>query len=178
MTDSARTNATTEVPAKHEGSGFPPFDTSTFTSQWFWLVLTFGFLFVVMWKAAGPRINGVITSRRSAINGDIEAARLARRDAETAGAAYDAALAAAKVRAQKLADETRQQLNNEVAGEKAKAEAAAAKAMAEADARIAATREQAKSTVAKAAGEAAVAIVARLTGETVSEAEAAQAMKG
>ena len=37
-------NATTEQPAPHEGSGgFPPFDTSTFPSQIFWLVVT-GFM--------------------------------------------------------------------------------------------------------------------------------------
>ncbi len=53
----------------------------------------------------------------------------------------------------------------------------AAKAMAAADARIAATRIEAKGHVVKAAEEAAIAIVARLTGDAVSPADAAQAVK-
>lgn len=165
----------TEVP-KQEG-GFPPFKTETFPSQIFWLVISFAFLFVVLWRVAGPRINGVITSRRGAINSDIAAAEKARGEAELASAAYQTALAGARARAQGLAEENRQTLNAEIAKAKAAAEAEAAKAMAAADARIAATRIEAKAHVVKAAEEAAIAIVARLTGETVSSAEAAQAVK-
>src|SRR5215813_6550413 len=105
--------ATTETP-KQEG-GFPPFKTETFPSQIFWLVITFAFLFVVLWRVAGPRINGVITSRRGAINADIAAAERARGDAESASAAYQTALAGARARAQSLAEDNRQTLNAEIA---------------------------------------------------------------
>jgi F-type H+-transporting ATPase subunit b len=177
MADAA-TTATTEVPAKKEGAGFPPFDTTTFPSQLFWLTITFAFLFVVLWRVAGPKINGVITARRGAINSDIDAAQKAREDSEKAGEAYQAALAAARGRAQKLAEENRQTLNAEIAREKAKAEAEAHSAMAAADARIAATRETARGAVAQAAQEAAIAIVASLTGDTVPAEDAAAAVKG
>ena len=72
---------TTGVPEK-EG-GFPPFDTSTFPSQFFWLAITFAFLFTVVWRVAGPRINGAITNRRGTINGAIAEAGKARADADT-----------------------------------------------------------------------------------------------
>jgi F-type H+-transporting ATPase subunit b len=170
------TTATTEAP-KHQG-GFPPFDTTTFPSQLFWLAITFGFLFVVLWRVAGPKIKGAITLRRGAINSDIEAAQKARGDADAAGLAYQTALAGARARAQGLAEENRQSLNAEIAKAKAAAEADAAKAMADADARIAATRTRARGAVATAAQEAAIAIVARLTGDTVSPAEAAKAVEG
>ncbi len=167
--------ASTEAPK--QAGGFPPFKTDTFPSQIFWLAITFAFLFVVMWRIAGPRINGVITSRRGAINADIEAANKARGDAESASVAYQTALAGARARAQSLAEENRQSLNAEIAKAKAAAEAEAAHAMADADARIAATRVEAKGHVIKAAEEAAIAIVARLTGETVSATDAALAVK-
>ena len=169
--------ATTQVPADN-GGGFPPFDTTTFPSQLFWLVVTFAFLFTVLWRVAGPRINGVITARRGAINGDIAAAQKARGDAEKAGLAYQTALTGARSRAQGLAEENRQVLNAEIAKEKAKAEADAHDAMSAADARIAATRDAARVHVARAAQEAAIAIVARLTGDTVSADDAANAVKG
>ena len=176
MADLSATTTSTEAPKK-EG-GFPPFDTTTFPSQLFWLAITFGCLFVVMWRVAGPRIHGAISGRRAAINGNIEAAQGARAKAEAAENAYQTALAGARARAQGLAEENRQTLNAEIAKEKAKAEAEAQTAMSAADARINATREAARGTVGKAAEDAAIAIVAHLTGETVSSAEAAQAMKG
>jgi F0F1-type ATP synthase membrane subunit b/b' len=49
--------------------------------------------------------------------------------------------------------------------------------MADADARIAATRAEAQGHIIKAAEEAAIAIVARLTGEAISPADAARAVK-
>jgi F-type H+-transporting ATPase subunit b len=176
MAGTASTTATTEAPAGHKG-GFPPFDTTTFPSQIFWLVVTFAFLFVVLWRVAGPRINGVITSRRGAINGDIAAAQKARADSEEASAAYQTALQGARKRAQALAEETRQTLNAEIAKAKTAADEAATAAMARAHERIAATQEQARGHVAKAAAEAAIAIVARLTGETVSPADATAAVR-
>jgi len=67
-------------------------------------------------------------------------------------------------------------MNAEFAKAKAEADAAAHAAMHAADARIGATREQAKVHVANAARDAAIAIVTRLTGETVSPEDAAKAV--
>jgi len=173
----APTTATTTVPAEKSG-GFPPFDVTTFPSQFFWLAVTFAFLFVVLWKVSGPRIKGAISLRRGAINNAIAEATQARQEADAASASYDAALASARGKAQGLAEETRQKINAEVASEKAKAEAQAAAAMAEADARITATRATARTHVADTARDAAIAIVARLTGETVTAEEAAKAIGG
>lgn len=170
------TTETTEA-AEHKG-GFPPFDTTTFPSQIFWLVITFAFLFVVLWRVAGPRIQGAITLRRNTINAAIEAASKARGDADAASAAYQTALAGARARANALAEETRQSMNAEIAKAKADADAAAASAMQAADARIQATRVEAKAHVANAARDAAMVIVQRLTGETVSPEDAAKAVGG
>jgi F-type H+-transporting ATPase subunit b len=175
MADTPATTASTEAPAGN--GGFPPFDTTTFPGQLFWLVVTFAFLFVMMWRVAGPRINGVITSRRGAINSDIAAAQQARGDAEGASAAYQTALAGARARANALAEETRQTLNAEIASAKHAADAQAHAAMTEAQTRIAATQERARGHVVRAAEEAAIAIVARLTGDTVTSAEARAAVR-
>lgn len=176
MAEPAATTAMTGVPAKHEAAGFPPFKTETFPSQLFWLAVTFAFLFVVLWRVAGPRINAAITSRRGAINGAIAEASKARAEAEAAQAGYEAALTSARAKANALAEETRQKLNAEIAKAKAEAETRAHDAMAAADARIAKTRETAKAAVGVAARDAAIAIVERLTGDKVSADEAAKAL--
>ena len=176
MADASETTATTEVPAKHEAAGFPPFKTETFPSQLFWLAVTFTFLFVVLWRVAGPKINAAITSRRGAINGAIAEAGKAREQAEAAQAAYEKALATARTRANALAEDTRTKLNAEIAKAKAEADARAHDAMAAADVRIAGTRESAKTAVTAAARDAAIAIVERLTGDKVSAEDAAKAL--
>jgi F-type H+-transporting ATPase subunit b len=176
MADASETTATTGVPAKHEAAGFPPFKTETFPSQLFWLAITFGFLFVVLWRVAGPKINTAITDRRGVINGAIAEAGKARGDAEAAQAAYEIALAGARARGNALAEETRQTLNAEIAKGKAQADAQAHDAMAAAEARIAQTRETAKGHVTAAARDAAIAIVERLTGDKVSAEDATAAL--
>ena len=168
------TTATTEAPKK-EG-GFPPFDTTTFPTQFFWLVVTFAFLFIVMWRLAGPKINAAITNRRGTINGAIAEAGRAKAEAEAAQAAYEKALAGARARGNALAEETRQKLNAEIAKAKADADAKASDAMAAAELRIGQTREAAKAHVKTAARDAAIAIVERLTGDKVSAEDATAAL--
>jgi F-type H+-transporting ATPase subunit b len=176
MSDASATTATTEA-APHKGAGFPPFKTETFPSQIFWLTITFAFLFVVLWRVAGPRIAGTIATRRSQINGDIEAAQKARGDAEAASAAYQTALAGARARAQALAEENRKRITGEVDAAKAAADAEAHAATAKAEERIAQLRNDARGHVTKAAQDAAAAIVNRLIGDTVSAEDAASAVR-
>jgi F-type H+-transporting ATPase subunit b len=168
------TTTGTAQPAK--GAGFPPFRTETFESQIFWLAITFTFLFVVLWRVAGPRIGGAIAARKGKVMGDLATAEAHRRDAEAAQATYEAALAEARNRAHTLAEENRKRIQVEIDTAKAAAEADAQKATAEADAKIRTTRESALAQVAKAAEEAAIAIVAHLTGETVSPDDARAAL--
>ena len=174
MQEHAATTETTEAPKK-EG-GFPPFDTTTFPTQFFWLVVTFAFLFTVMWRLAGPKINTAITNRRRTINDAIAEATKARADSEAAQAAYETALAQARARGNALAEETRQTLNAEIARAKAEADGQAHDAMAAAEERIAQTRETAKTHVTTAARDAAIAIVERLTGDRVSPEDATAAL--
>jgi F-type H+-transporting ATPase subunit b len=173
----AGTTASTEVPAKPQGAGFPPFKTETFPSQIFWLAITFAFLFVVLWRVAGPRIKGVITSRRGQIDGDLATAQKHRADAEGASAAYQAALGSARTRAQALAAENRKRIAGDIDRAKEEADAAAQADIASAEARIAESRGEARAHISRAAQEAASAIVARLTGESVSADEAAIAVR-
>ena len=124
MQDADVTHAMTEAPAEHSG-GFPPFDQTTFPSQIFWLVVTFAFLFVVLWRMAGPRIQGAIALRRDAINKDLDEAARQRDEAEAAGAAYQTALSNARSRARELAEENRKRIVGEIEAAKAKADAEA-----------------------------------------------------
>ena len=174
MAEAPAAKTGTEVP---HGAGFPPFKTETFPSQIFWLAVTFTVLLVVMWRIVGPRIAAVIGERKGRIDGDLAAADKHRKDAEAAQAAYQSALAAARGRAQKTADEARKLATDEVEKARTAAEIEAKEATVQAEARIAAMRQEAAEHVTIAAQDAAAAIVARLIGATVSPEEAAAAVK-
>lgn len=174
MADAAQTTTETTVPTQNGGE-FPPFRTETYPQQLFWLAVTFAVLFIVMWRVAVPRIGGAIAERKKRIADDLAAAEAHRRNAEKASADYDAALAAARARALAVAEENRQQIQKEIDVAKAGADDEAQEAMSKADARIAALRNQAKDQVTAAARDAAIAIVARLVGETVSAEDVAAA---
>ena len=174
MAETPATKTGTEVP---HGAGFPPFKTETFPSQIFWLAITFTVLLVVMWRIVGPRIASVIGERKQQIDGDLAAADKHRKDAEAAQAAYQSALAAARGRAQKTAEQARNSVADEIEKARAAAEIEAKEATVQAEARIAAMRQEAAEHVIIAAQDAAAAIVSRLIGATVSPEEAAAAVK-
>lgn len=173
----APATSSTVAPAPHESGGFPPFAVQTFPSQLFWLTITFAFLFVVLWRVASPRIQGVIAERRNQINSDIKAAQQSRSDAEGASAAYETALAGARARAQKLAEENRKTIDDKINEARLAADADAQKSLAAAETQIAAVRDEARANVARAAQDAVIDIVTRLTGESVAPAEAADAVR-
>jgi F-type H+-transporting ATPase subunit b len=159
-------------------SGLPQMNAETFPSQIFWLAITFGALFIVMWRVAVPRIGGAIEARKARIEGDLGEAERARKNAADALAAYESALAQARAKALAMADENRKKLNAEVDTLKADADAKAQSATASAEARIAAERNKAAAQVRASAADAATAIVERLIGVSVTADDAASAIDG
>tara|TARA_B100001123_G_C14817643_1_gene830874 strand:+ start:53 stop:550 length:498 start_codon:yes stop_codon:yes gene_type:complete len=56
--------------------------TEFFISQLFWLVLTFSFLLIFLWRISLPRISSVLERRENKINNDIETAKQQQIEAE------------------------------------------------------------------------------------------------
>jgi F-type H+-transporting ATPase subunit b len=164
----------TGAPEGH--AGLPQMEVGTFPGQVFWLVLTFGFLFLVLWRVTLPMIAGAIGNRRNKIEGDLETAENLRKDATAALAGYEAALTQARGRAHQLADENKKRVVDEIGKLKSAADTEAQTTMAEAERRIAGERAKAVSGVATAAAEAATQIVQRLLGSTVSAEDARNAV--
>ena len=78
----------------------PQFDPSTFASQIFWLVVTFGALYWVVARIAVPRISEVIEQRTRLMQDDIDRAAFLKAETDQAIAAYDQAIADARSQAQ------------------------------------------------------------------------------
>ena len=170
--------ATEETVGANEKSGLPQLDVETYPGQLFWLVITFGLLFILLSRVTLPRIAGSIAARKNRIEGDLGAAEQSKKDASNALADYEAALAQARNKALALADENRKRIVGEIEALKKEADAKAQEAMSKAEARIAAERTRAEGNIRSAAAEAAASIVERLLGVPVSSDEAIAAVDG
>ncbi|VAW20363.1 ATP synthase F0 sector subunit b' [hydrothermal vent metagenome] len=162
----ADTYAETQAdPYGEEDSVFPPFDSTTFGAQLFWLALTFGILYIIMSKVALPRIGEILEVRRDRIEGDLAEAERLRQKTDQAIETYKEELTAARAKSHGIADETRNKIKSQMDEKRREVEADLAKQIASAEARILKTKTDALSNVDQIAAETAVALVGKLTGK-------------
>jgi F-type H+-transporting ATPase subunit b len=157
------TSAHTETDGGH-GGGFPPFESSTFASQFVSLIIAFVALYIIVSRIALPRVGAVIDARQNKIEGDFAEAQKLKDDSQAAIKAYESDLAAARSKAQAISAETREKLNAVSDAERKSLEDKLAARLADAEKTIAATRAAAMGNVRGIAADAAGAIVQRLTG--------------
>jgi len=144
---------------------FPPFDTTTFGPQIFWLTISFALLYILMSKVALPKVGEVLEVRRDRIEGDLAEAERLRQKTEQAISAYESELAEARAKSQAIAEETRANLKGELDKKRLEVELDLSKTIATAEARIQKTKADALSNVDEIASDTAVALVAKLTGK-------------
>lgn len=157
----------TETGMPHDGPAeraFPPFDPSTFAPQLVWLVITFGFLYVMMSRVALPRIANVLEERHDRIADDLDKAEELKIQSEEAIAAYEKALAEARARARTIAAETHAEVMAEIEAQRTETDRQLDERLQEADKRIDAMKTAALAHVRDVATDAAGVIVERLLG--------------
>ncbi len=162
--------------AAESGGSFPPFDTSTYTSQLFWLVVAFGITYYVISKVAGPRISGILEDRHDRIASDIAEAERLKRETDEAMEGYETALSEARSRAQSMASETRDKLTAETTAKRQASETALATKLAEAETRISGIKAEALSQVDSIAGDAVAAIMDKLAPKAPTAAAVTKAV--
>jgi F-type H+-transporting ATPase subunit b len=160
---------------KASGSSFPPFDPTWVASTLFWLVVTFGLLYILMSRVALPRLGAVMEERADKIAGDLKQAAEAQARADAAGQAYEEALAKARANAQAIATKARDDANQAFEQRRKSLEAELAGRLTAAEAQLAETKTRAMGNVAAIASDTANVIVERLTGKGASAADLAAA---
>jgi F-type H+-transporting ATPase subunit b len=156
--------------------GLPQLAFETWPGQVFWLAISFGILYLMLSRSVLPRIGGVIEDRRDKIADDLDEANRLQRQAEEAQERHEKALADARAKAHAIAAETRERMTEEQAQRAEAAEAEFAKKTGEAEERILAATNAALGNVKTVAGDAASALVEKLTGSAPSETAVASAV--
>ena len=140
----------------------PQFDPSVFSTQLFWLVVTFVVLYFALSRLALPRVAAVLEARQSKVDDDLDRAAASKQEADSVLAEYEKALADGSAQAQGIL----RQSADDMAAEAAKRQATLGDKLAEvvkaAEARIVDAKEAAVGNISQVATEVAQAAARRL----------------
>ena len=92
----------------------PQLNPEFFLSQVFWLVITFSFLLIFLWKITLPRISLVLERREKKINDDIHTAKKLQTEAEEIQTKIDQQLFAIREQVAESIKETTIRLQNNI----------------------------------------------------------------
>lgn len=148
-----------------EKVGMPQLDFSTFGNQIFWLVITLIIIYFVLTRVALPRIGSVLAERQGVITQDIVAAEDLKLKAVEAEAAYNKALADARVEAGRIVANARGDIQVDLDKAIAKADAEISAKTAESEKAIGEIRASAMDSVTAVAKDTAKEIIAALGGK-------------
>ena len=142
----------------------PQFDTTAFAPQLFWLAVTFGVLFFVMWRFALPRLSNIMEARQQRIDADLDKAASVKGEADQVLAEYEQAQAEARDKAAAVIKQAGDRMAVESAARHEAFGAELKERTREAEQRIAAAKDEALANVKTVAAEAARAATAKLIG--------------
>ena len=91
-----------------ESGGMPQLNPEFWVSQIFWLVLTFGIMYLVLSKLILPKISANLESRKSQISDNIEAADKQREESEKKLNEYDLIITKSKTEAKNIFNQARE----------------------------------------------------------------------
>ncbi|HZV56116.1 MAG TPA: ATPase [Sphingobium sp.] len=150
---------------------------ATYSSQIFWILLTFGFVFFVIGLGMVPKVQSTVQRRDDKIADDLAAAKANSEAADVLEADWRARENEARAQAQARLAEAKAQAGKDRDARLATVDAAIAEKLAEAEQRIEAGRQKALGEIESVAADAAADIVRRLAGTEVPAATALQAVK-
>ena len=101
-----------------ESGGMPQLNPEFWISQIFWLILTFGTMYVVLSKFILPKISNNLESRKSQILENIEAAEKQREDSEAKLKEYDEIILKSKSEAKTMFNQTREKALKDIVSKK------------------------------------------------------------
>mgnify|MGYP001339722480 CR=1 FL=1 len=93
-----------------ESGGMPQLNPEFWISQIFWLIITFGFLYVILSKLILPKISANIESRKSQILENIEEAEKQRKESEDRIKEYDKIIQDSKIKAKNYYNQSREKI--------------------------------------------------------------------
>lgn len=146
-------------------------------SQIFWLLIVFGGIYFVIGRGMLPKIEATVDKRDRKIADDLAAAKAAHGNVDALDDQYRVTLEASRAEAQKAVQAAKDKAARDAEKKLAKADAEVAAKLTAAEADLNAAKTSAMAEIQAVASEAARDMVARLSGSSVTAAEADKAVK-
>jgi F-type H+-transporting ATPase subunit b len=101
-----------------ESGGMPQLNPEFWVSQIFWLILTFGILYIVLSKLILPKISDNLESRKSQISENIEAAEKQREGCELKLKEYEEIIYKSKLESKSIFNQAREKALKDISAKK------------------------------------------------------------
>ena len=98
--------------------GMPQLNPEYWVSQIVWLIITFGFLYIILWKLILPKITQNLENRKTQILSDLDNAQKFRDQSEKKILEYNKIINLAKQDARKKLDDARKKINSDIENKK------------------------------------------------------------
>ena len=151
-----------------ESGGMPQLNPEFWISQIFWLILTFGILYIVLSKLILPKISTNLESRKSKILENIEAAEKQREDSEVKLKEYDEIIYKSKLESRNIFNEARKKVLKDINSKKELLDKQIDKEIAKAEQEIKSFKDSAPNKINKIAIEISSKLIQKLIGTEVN----------
>ncbi len=147
----------------------PQLDYTTFSSQLFWLVVSFSLLLMFVSLFVSPRLNNIFQARKDRIDGDLLDAKEFQAQAEKFRLEYEAALESSRSQAIALISDATERMIELEKKRTREIEATVDKKLAEADVRIEKSKAEAVKSVNEIATQVMVSILDKISDAKVDK---------
>ena len=158
----------TQISISAESGGMPQLNPEFWISQIFWLIISFGILFIVLSKFILPKIRNNIEFRKSEILDNIETAEKQKTEAENTLKNYDELIRKSKNEAKNYFNDARKKIIEDIEKKKQTLDKEINIEISKAEAEVAELVNKAPEKIQKIAIETSSDLIRQLIGEEVN----------
>ena len=151
-----------------ESGGMPQLDPEFWFSQIFWLIITFGILYLVLSKIILPKISDNLETRKSQVLENLELAEKQRNESEAKLKEFDNIVLKSKIEAKNLFNESRKKLLEDINNKRQKLEEEIDKEVKVVEAEIEELKKKSPEKINKIAIETSTDLINQLIGANVN----------
>lgn len=156
--------------------GLPQFDTTTFTSQLFWLMIAFAILYVFFANKTLPTISAIIKNRKDTIKNDLHAADEISEDVDKIKSEYEQAMSNAYNDARDVTLEIETSVRDQATSQSDEFKEKSRIAIQDLEKKAEQAKEKIKKDLEIVASDISSSIISSLSGLDISEAEIKKAV--
>ena len=156
-----------------ESGGMPQLNPEFWISQIFWLIITFGILFIILTKVILPKISDNLETRKSQILENIEIADRQKEESQKKIDEYEKIILDSKLKAKSYFNEAREKILDDINKKRAALEKDLDEEISEVEKELSDLKQKSGEKINKIAAETSAELIKDLIGEEVNSSSIA-----